>query len=128
MKFLGGFITGVIVTVMAFFSIYVLTQSDTETLKPEETLPGLIIFPNKGECITKNGLEIFQTIKPNMALAEFGEFPDETLVLLINYEGNSYYDDQKIQVPSNMCARQIGTYQYQTKMKIQKTVPVVVIE
>ena len=63
-----------------------------------------------------------------MALAEFGEFPNETLVLLVNYEGKSYYNKQKIQVPAKMCARQIGTYQYQTKMEIQKTVPVVVIE
>ena len=128
MKFLGGFITGVIVTVLVLFLIYASTQPDVEALRPDETLPGLIIFPDKGECITKNKLEIFQTIKPNMALAEFGEFPDETLVLLVNYEGKSYYDEQIIKVPAKMCARQIGTYQYQTKMEIQKTVPVVAIE
>jgi hypothetical protein len=128
MKFLGGFITGVITTVLVLFIIYAVNKPDVNTLKSDETLPGLILFPKKGECITKNDLEIFQTIKPNMALAEFGKFPNETLVLLVNYDGQSYYDKQKIQVPAKKCARQIGTYQYQTKMEINKTVPVVVIE
>ena len=93
-----------------------------------ENISGLLIFPEKGECITNSNLVIFQTLKPNMALAEFGEFPDETLVLLINYEGEAYYDNQKIQIAPKMCARQIGTYQYETKMEALKTVPVVEIE
>ena len=50
------------------------------------------------------------------------------MVLLINYDGKSYYDNQKIIVPSKKCARQIGTYQYMTRMGIGKTVPAVVIE
>jgi hypothetical protein len=128
MKFLGGFITGVAITILVLFLIYAANETDNETLKTDESLPGLLIFPKKGDCITKKNLEIFQTMKPNMALAQFGVFPDETLVLLINYEGKSYYDKQKIQVSAKMCARQIGTYQYQTKMGIEKTVPVVVIE
>lgn len=128
MKFLGGFITGVIITILVLLIIYSVNKSNTETLKSDETLPGLTIFPQKGDCITKTELEIFQTIKPNMALAQFGEFPNETLVLLVNYEGKSYYDQQKIKIPIKKCARQIGTYQYQTKMEFEKTVAVVVIE
>jgi hypothetical protein len=128
MKFLGGFITGVAITILVLFLIYAANETGNETLKNDESLPGLLIFPKKGDCITRKNLEIFQTMKPNMALAQFGVFPDETLVLLINYEGKSYYDKQKIQVSAKMCARQIGTYQYQTKMGIEKTVPVVVIE
>jgi len=128
MKFLGGFITGVIATVLVLLIIYAVNKSGSETLKPDEALPGLTLFPKKGDCITKSGLEIFQTIKPNMALAQFGKFPNETLVLLVNYEDKSYYDKQKIPIPAKKCAIQIGTYQYQTRMKIDKTVPVVVIE
>lgn len=93
-----------------------------------ETYPGLTIFPEKGECITNKELEVFQTIEPNMALANFNEFPDATLVLLINYENKYYYDGQKVQIPGNSCARQIGIYKYETKGGIQKTVPVVAIE
>jgi hypothetical protein len=121
MKFLGGFITGVLATILVLFLIYVGSKSDN-------TLTGLTIFPVKGECITKQQLEIFHTVKPNMALANFGSVSNDILVLLVNYEGKSYYDGQKIQIPANKCARQIGTYQYMTRMEVQKTVPVVVIE
>ena len=89
MKFLGGFITGVIMTLIALFLLYVSSQSDVETLSPNESIPGLLMLPEKGECLTNGGLEIFQTIKPNMALAQFGKFPDKTLVLLVNYNGKS---------------------------------------
>jgi len=126
MKFLGGFVVGVITTILVLL-IYAGHKSD-EALKSEDTLPGLTLFPTKGDCITKTELEIFQTIKPNMALARFGKYFDEPFVLLVNYQGKSYYDQQKIQIPAKKCARQIGTYQYETKMGIQKTVPVVVIE
>ena len=36
-----------------------------------------------------------------------------------------YYDDQVIEVPKGMCMRQVGIYKYQTRMKIDKTVPIV---
>ncbi|NGM61142.1 hypothetical protein G5B30_04330 [Sphingobacterium sp. SGG-5] len=121
MKFLGGFITGVAGTILALFLIYSVSESD-------DTLTGLTMFSEKGECITKNNLKIFQTVKPNMALAEFGKYPNKILVLLLNYENKSYYDEQKIPIPTGKCARQIGTYQYRTKMEVLKTVPVVVIE
>ena len=97
--------------------------------QPNDGLIGLTVFPEKGECITtKKQIEIFQVMKPNMALAETGEYPDRIMLLLINYDNKSYYDDQKIEIPANKCARQIGTYQYTTKMGMDKTVPAVVIE
>lgn len=92
-------------------------------------LIGLTIFPQKGDCIISKGeIEIFQVIQPNMALAETGKYPHRIIVLLINHDGKSYYDNQKITVPTKKCARQIGTYQYTTKMGIEKTVPAAVIE
>jgi len=61
-----------------------------------------------------------------MALAWTGD--NRIVVLLMNNEGLSYYDEQKIEIPSTKCARQIGSYQYPTKDEIVKTVPAVVIE
>jgi hypothetical protein len=119
MKFLAGFITGAALTILVLY-IY-STNSD-------DTLVGLNISSEKGECITKKELKIIQVIKPSMALAEFGEFPNETIVLLVDYEKKSYYDGLKISIPINKCAIQIGTYQYQTKLEFQKTVPAVIIE
>ena len=120
--FIGGFVTGILVTIL--FAHLVSIED-----KPNDGPIGLTKFPEKGECIpVKKELEIFQVVEPTMALAETGDFPDRIMVLLINYDGKSYYDNQKIALPSKKCARQIGTYQYRTRMGIDKTVPAVVIE
>ncbi|KGO85398.1 hypothetical protein [Flavobacterium suncheonense] len=120
--FIGGFIAGILATLLFAFLV-------SDTKQPSDNLPGLTLFPEKGECITtQKEIKIFQVVKPNMALAESGKFPDEIMVLLINYDNKTYYDDQKIAIPSKNCARQIGTYQYTTKIGIEKTVPVVIIE
>lgn len=74
-----------------------------------------------------------QTLEPNMALAHAKTQPNaiydpnEILVLLLGNETASYYDDQKINIPKGMCAKQVGTYQYEAKMGM-KTVPVVTIK
>jgi len=117
--YISGVVTGIIAAILVAMLIYVANE-------PNSGLPGLTIFPEKGECIAKNEIEIFQVMTPNMALAKVR---DGKLVLLINYDGKSYYDEQKIKIPANKCARQIGTYQYTTRRdRIERTVPAVVIE
>ncbi len=140
--FIGGFIAGILTTI---FALYVFSIANM----PNDGLLGLTIFEEKGECITTTSkhkfseIDIFQVIAPNAALATIKYYSDEKLyggktyrnydigndvvVLLINYDEKTYYDDQKIDI-SNKCARQIGTYQYETKSKFGKTVPAVVIE
>jgi hypothetical protein len=118
----SGFVAGIIATIIVAYLITAANQSNAGLL-------GLMVFPEKGECITSRGeIQVFQVLKPNMALAETGKYPDQIMVLLINYEGKSYYDEQKIKIPANKCARQIGTYQYTTNSGMNKTVPAVVIE
>lgn len=70
-----------------------------------------------------------QVLAPNAALAWTGGlfYSDRILVLLINYDDKSYYDEEKNKIPSDKCARQIGTYRYSTKNELVKTVPAVVI-
>ena len=114
------FIAGMITMLFILLFISALTETNS--------YPGLDIFEEKGDCITRKNLKIFQTLEPNIALAEFGEFPNEIMVLLMNNEGKTYYDKQKIIIPKNKCARQIGSYQYTTKGGSYKTVPVVNIE
>lgn len=101
------------------------------TNQANDDFPGLTLFSEKGECITTSGeIEIMQVLAPNVALAWTGGlfYSDRILVLLINYDDKSYYDNQKIKIPSGKCARQIGTYRYTTKNEMVKTVPAVVIE
>ena len=123
--FIGGFVAGILATILVAFLITVAN-------KPyDDGLLGLTICPEKGECITvKKEIEIFQVLEPNVALARTGGIlEDGIVILLINYDGQSYYDEQKIKIPKNKCARQIGTYQYTTrKDNFGKTVPAVVIE
>ena len=128
MKFFGGFITGVIVTFLFFLLIYLVNELENQDLDSDNILPGLVTFSEEGDCLTKQNLKVFQTIRPNVALVEFGKFPDETMALLINYNGKSYYDDEKINIPNGMCAKQFGTYKYENRMGIKKTVPAVSIE
>jgi len=140
--FIGGFLAGILATLLF---AYLTSVAD----KPNDGLLGLSMFPKEGECITTTSknksceVEVFQVIAPNVALATIKYYSDEKLyggktyrdydirndvvVLLLNHDNKTYYDDQKIDI-SNKCARQVGTYQYKTKNEFEKTVPAVVIE
>lgn len=140
--FIGGFVAGILATFLILYLIAVAR-------KPNDGLIGLTKFTQKGECITstqKNKsceIKILQVLAPNAALGNLEYYTDEKMyggkthrnydigndivVLLINYDNKTYYDDQKIDV-SNKCTREIGTYQYTAKSTIDKTVPAVVIE
>lgn len=140
--FFGGFVAGILATILVSYIIAVAN-------KPNDGSLGLTAFPEKGECISTTSknksceIKIFQVLAPNAALGNIKYYSDEKLygdktyrnydigndvvVLLINYDNKTYYDDQKIDI-SNKCARQIGTYQYTTNSKFEKTVPAIVIE
>jgi hypothetical protein len=128
MKFLSGFIVGILATIFSLFVISSATNHD-DALASGETLSGLTTLPSKGKCIMKGEkVKIFQTLRPNIALATSGNYQDEILALLVNYDGDIYYDNLEINMPKDKCARQFGTYQYETKDSILKTVPAVIIE
>ena len=139
--FIGGFVAGIIATILVLLLI-----SKVMNTPNDNGVVGLTIFSEKGECIKTeyektdydyrrgdvttvvNEIKVFQVLAPNMALVTTGEY-DRIVVLLLNYDGKTYYDDQKIVIPANQCARQIGTYRYTTRQdKFEKTVPAVVIE
>lgn len=131
--FIGGLLVGILTTILVMYKISEANKKNgneviAEASNPFEGLPGLTKFPEKAECITKGEMEIFQVIKPNIALAQTDKYPNEIMVLLINNENEAYYDGLKIKMPPNKCARQIGIYQYSTRIGIEKTVPAVVIE
>jgi hypothetical protein len=138
-----GFIIGVFATIIAMYIYSTANNAD-------DGISGLNFFENPGECLTNNSkkksseITVIQVIATNAALANLRNYTyekgfrgeirrdydilNDVLVLLINYEEKSYYDDQKIEV-SGKCLRQLGTYQYQPlKSSSWKTVPFVVIE
>lgn len=142
--FTGGFIAGILATILVVYLIFLAKKPN------DGGLIGLTLFPEKGECLTTSSnrnsceIEILQVLASNTALGIIKYYTDEQsyrkgetyrnydienelVVLLMNYDNKTYYDDQKIDI-SSKCARQIGTYQYDTKWEVDKTVPVVVIE
>ena len=122
--FISGMITMLILVV--FFGIIV-------NLSGNNPYSGLTLFENDDKCINAKQIQIMQTLEPNMALAHAKSKPNaiydenEVLVLLLGDEKTHYYDDQKINIPKGMCAKQVGTYQYEAEMGI-KTVPAVKIK
>ena len=128
MKNILIFIAGMI----TMFILIVLFGAITN-LSSNSGYPGLTIFEEEGKCTNARQIKIMQTLEPNMALAHAKTQPNaiydenEILVLLLGDEKANYYDDQKINIPKGMCAKQVGTYQYEAKMGI-KTVPAVTIK
>ena len=140
---IAGFIAGVLATLFVGYLLVIAKEPI------DDGLIGLTVFPQKEDCLKTTSksksteIDIFQVVEPNMALGNIKNFTDkkmyggdnyrdydiasDVVVLLINYDGKTYYDDQKIDVTSK-CVRQIGTYQYSTKIGLEKTVPAVVIE
>lgn len=122
--FICGFVAGIVATIVVAMSINSANQ-------PNDGFPGLTLFSEKGEYIPTSGeIEVMQVLAPNVALTWTGDvfYSDRILVLLVNNDGKSYYDEQKIKIPSGKCVRQIGTYKYTANNEMVKTVPAVIIE
>ena len=87
-----------------------------------------MLFEKEGKCFHTNQIHIFQALNQGEALGMIGKFPDNITVLLIDENKKSFYDEEIVELPKDKCARQIGTYRYETREAQIKTVPVVVIK
>lgn len=125
--FIGGVVTGAALTILVAVLI-------GRSRPHDGGFPGLTVFPERGDAIMTSGeIKVMQVVATDAALAWVYEDGDEysidmLLVLLTNNDGQTYYDDQKIDIPSGRSLRQIGTYQYTAANERVKTVPAVVIE
>ena len=120
--FVSGMITMFLLILVVLLICGLFAQSDE--------LQGLTYLPEgSGECVTTKNLKVSEVIAPNVAIAEFGyinTFGDVmggTKVLLLNYEGKEYYDNELIKMPKNKCAKRFGTYQH-----FGETIPAVEIK
>lgn len=91
---------------------------------------GIKYFEEKGACVTKKPLRVFQALDDSYALAvEKSSAWSDLVVLLTNKDGKYYYDEEVVSIPAKKCAKQIGIYKYELRDGSgYKTVPVVVIE
>lgn len=115
---------------MAAMFIIMLTLAPA----PNDGLEGLTLFKDSAQekVIDAKQIKIFQVIEPNKALADVTNKPeeiydrDEILVLIIGDEKTTYYDKEKININDGQYLKQIGIFQYESKVG-QNTVPVVTI-
>lgn len=123
-SFILGIITGVVLTIVTLFVIAKASGAGQGI-----TDDGITMFEQPGDIIPAKKFEVLQVV-PNGALAtsENTEYGISTftgpIVLFLSDGQNTYYDDEVITVPKGKAVRQIGSYQYETRMGY-KTVPIV---
>ena len=113
-------------------SVAVETASKQQK-KDELRDKGIVIFDKKGDVIEEKSLKVMQVIGEDAALVHGKEKDDNydmylgSIYLITNYEQKYYYDEQIINIPAGKVLRQIGIYNYLTRMDMKKTVPIVMI-
>ena len=116
--YVGGIVTGIILTFAFFFFV---AANDTK-----DSNDNIVMFDEPQQEIMAKSFAIMQVLPDGNALAivkdqsNFG-----MIVMFLAEEGTSYYDDQKIKVPTGKRVMQIGTYKYVTRTEMGKTVPIV---
>ena len=117
LTFIGGIFTGIILT---FVLAFMFSNSNTPS-------KDVVLFEQPTQEIKAEKFEVMQVLPDGSALATIEGFKYDnygTIVMFLN-NGNGFFDDQIIEIPKGKCVKQIGTYQYMTRMEMQKTVPVV---
>ena len=104
--YVGGIVTGIILTFVFFFFVALGNANGT----PSDE--NVVLFEKPQQEINVKSFEVMQVLP---------------VVLFLANEGISYYDDQKINVPTGKRVMQIGTYKYMTRSEMEKTVPIVEI-
>ncbi len=156
MKNIGIYILGIITGILLSLFVDKMILNDKEDNIPYQ-IEGLTLLKNNGICFDYKMLEVVQVLDSGAALVyafskEYQEMIDSIdkegpvmgqmmknaltnlgynnglPILLINPEGKLFYDEEKIEIQTEKCLRQVGTYSYTTVEDIQKTIPAVIIE
>ena len=133
MIFVGGVFTGIVITIL-FAVLYTSKQSDSTTMLPNDKTEqaednGIKIFDEVGDVIDEPSVKVFQVIANDAALVNgYNKEIDDymgTVYLLVNKDGQYFYDDQIVKASEGKVFRQLGVYRYPTKDNFMKTVPVI---
>lgn len=122
--YIGGVVSGVVLTFVVLIVISMAQAAKGETSVNRD----LVMFEQPQQTVEAEELEVMQVLPDGSALATIEDYNNlGTVVMFPAKEGTSYYDDQKINIPSGKCLKQVGTYRYMTRQEMEKTVPVVEI-
>jgi len=123
LTYVGGIVTGI---VLVF--VFALIVNSTQQGQANAINRDVVLFEKPQQVVKASILKVMQVLPDGSALATVDILEDNggMVVMFLAKDGMAYYDDQKINVPSDKCLRQVGTYTYESKMGM-KTVPVVEI-
>lgn len=133
MIFVSGVVSGILVTFL-FAVLYTSSRSDTTNMLPQDETEkaenkDIEIFDETGEVIEEPSVKVFQVLAKDAALVNgYNKEIDDYLgmvYLLVNKDGQYYYDDQIVKTSKEKVFKQVGIYRYQTKNDFVKTVPVI---
>lgn len=124
--YLAGLASGIVLTVVVAMLIAGSSSSTSYS--------GLSMFEERGDMMPDTSYKVFQVLDDTHALANGSDFYDADfalfsgmVVMIVGDEGTHFYDDQIISTTKGKRFYQIGTYRYQTKNDLDKTVPVVAL-
>lgn len=122
LTYVAGIVTGIVLLFVVSFCINSFNNSKGSD--------GVVMFESPGDVVPARTLRVIQVLEENCALAMVDDIESDNIgviVLLRGGKNTSFYDNQKIDIPSGQVARQVGTYTYMSRQNIEKTVPIVVI-
>ncbi|MDT3357247.1 MAG: hypothetical protein LIR35_06675 [Bacteroidota bacterium] len=132
-----GIVTGIILT-FGFFAVIAYTskqdeEGDTKTEKQVKLPNGVTMLDTPVPFDEAKNFEIIQVVFDDAALANSGKemeytgsiFYTDPVVLILSEQKNTFYDDQIVKCPKDSKVMRVGTYKYQTKMGVWKTVPII---
>ena len=126
-KFILTYVAGIVTGVVLLFAVgFFMAMSQSK----QNVNNDVVMFEKPRGVVPGKVFEVMQVLPDGSALAtvdDFGSGNLVTVVLFVGDESSSYYDNQKIKVPSGKVAKQVGTYSYMTRQEMEKTVPVVEI-
>lgn len=125
-KFILTYVAGIVTGCVLLFVIGCIINAKNSSADKED----IVMFDSPRNAVPGKSFKVVQVLPDGNALARIDNVYDDNfgiVVLFLGDESTSYYDDQKIEIPKGKVAKQIGNYSYMTRMKIEKTVPVVKI-
>ena len=125
-KFILTYVAGIVTGCVLLFVIGCIINAKNSSAQKED----IVMFDSPRNAVPGKSFKVVQVLPDGNALASVDNVYEDNfgvVVLYLGDESTSYYDDQKIEIPKGKVAKQIGNYSYMTRMKIEKTVPVVKI-
>ncbi len=120
LTYIGGIATGILLFI-AFIFYMAAKQSNSED--------GTQLFDRPGQEINADSFQVMQVLQDGSALAtpydHEGLLDYRMIVMFQASDNTSYYDNMVISLPKGKCYRQIGTYRYENRQGMEKTVPII---